>query len=263
MQIHHTGLLQVLRKAGEILLSAHDIGAHVEVKPGAANFVTAYDVAVQQFLFEELSRLYPEAAFVGEEADADNTAILAKGLAFVIDPIDGTTNFIKNYRASTVSVALCNRGEPIVGAVLNPYTGELFYAEAGSGAILLRDGEEFSLHVSDCPLSESVLFFGTSPYYKELHDQTFSHVRTLFDHALDLRRSGSAALDLCMLAAGRADLFYEALLSPWDFAAGMLIVREAGGVVTAIDGSPAVLNRKCSVLAGNPRAHEEACRLIR
>jgi len=263
MTVHHKDLLGIVRKAGAILLSAHDIRAHVEVKPGAANFVTAYDVAVQQFLFDQLSRLYPEAAFVGEEADADNTAILSGGLAFVIDPIDGTTNFIKNYRASTVSVALCDRGEPIVGAVFNPYTDELFYAEAGGGAILLRGGEEFPLSVSGCPLSESVIAMGTSPYYKELHDLTFAQVRLLLDHALDLRRSGSAALDLCMLAAGRMDLFYEALLSPWDFAAGMLIVREAGGVVTAIDGSPVRLDRKCGVLAGNPRAHEEACRLIR
>ncbi len=261
MQIHHADLLRVLRRAGEILLSAHDICAHVAEKTGSANFVTAYDVAVQQFLFTELSRLYPNAAFVGEEADADDTAILAGGQAFVIDPIDGTTNFIKNYRASTVSVALCDQGEPVVGAVLNPYTDELFYAEAGGGAVLLRGGVEMPLRVSDCSLSESVVFIGTSPYYTELRDRTFAAMRILFDHALDIRRTGSAALDLCMLAAGRADVFYEALLSPWDFAAGMLIIREAGGIVTEIDGSPVRIYKKCSILAGNPRAYAEARKL--
>jgi myo-inositol-1(or 4)-monophosphatase len=103
---------------------------------------------------------------------------------------------------------------------------------------------------------------GTAPYYTELHDRTFSVMRTLFDHSLDVRRCGSAALDLCLIADGRAEVYYEALLSPWDYAAGMLIVAEAGGVVTQPDGSAVVLNRKCPVLAGNPASYAEARKLL-
>lgn len=262
MEIKHSELIDTVRRAGEILLSTHGVHSDIEVKPGEANFVTAYDVAVQKFLFAELSRLYPDAAFIGEEDDEDNFAALKAGRAFIIDPIDGTTNFIKDYRMSAVSVALCDKGEPVVGAVLNPYMNELFYAERGAGAILIRDGKTVELTVSRCGLSESVILFGTTPYEKSMHDRTFAVARTLFDHALDIRRSGSAALDLCSVAAGRGDVFFELRLSPWDYAAGMLLVTEAGGVITAMDGSPVRLDGRCSVLAGNPAAYAEALALL-
>ncbi len=262
MEIKHPGLIDTVRRAGEILLSTHGVHNGIEAKPGEANFVTAYDVAVQKFLFTELSRLYPDAAFIGEEDDEDNFAALKSGRAFVIDPIDGTTNFIKDYRLSAVSVALCDKGTPVVGAVLNPYMNELFYAELGAGAVLIRDGETAPLSVSRCGLSESVILFGTTPYEKPLHDRTFAVARTLFDHALDIRRSGSAALDLCAVAAGRGDVFFELRLSPWDFAAGMLLVTEAGGVITDMEGAPVRLDSRCSVLAGNPTAYAEAKALL-
>lgn len=254
-------LISVIRSAGDIMLSAHDIGGSVEAKEGEANFVTAYDRAVQKYLFEELGKLYPDAAFVGEEDSADDIERLCTGRAFVIDPIDGTQNFIKRFRHSAISVALCEGGEVILGAVFNPYTDELYYAERGRGASVIRRGAVSPLHVSSCALGDGLVLFGASPYYAELHDRTFSALRTLFDHALDVRRCGSAALDLCMIADGRAEVFFEMRLCPWDYAAGLLIVREAGGVVTQIGGAPVRLDRKCSILAGNPRAYADAAAL--
>ncbi len=256
-------LIAAIREAGRIMRGAHDAARTVTAKPGEANFVTAYDVAVQRFLFSRLGALYPDAAFVGEEDGADDVARLCRGRAFVIDPIDGTTNFMRGFGHSAVSVALCENGEVVLGAVYDPYTDELFYAERGRGARLLRAGESSALRVSGRPLSDGLILFGTSPYYADTRDGTFAAARILFDHALDIRRGGSAALDLCTIAAGRAEVFFEMRLSPWDYAAGMLLVREAGGTVTAPDGAPVPLERPSGILCGNPTAYTEAAALLR
>ncbi|MBE6560425.1 MAG: inositol monophosphatase [Ruminococcaceae bacterium] len=258
----HEQLITLIREAGEIMKSARDIERGIEVKEGDANFVTEYDSAVQKFLFEKLALLYPEAAFVGEEDSADDIARLTSGKAFVIDPIDGTTNFIKHFGHSCISVALCENGETVLGIVYNPYTDEMYCAEAGKGAWLLCGGKRRTLQVSRQPLENGLSLIGTSPYYTQLHDRTFSVMRTLFEHSLDIRRCGSAALDLCMIADGRAEVYFEAILSPWDYAAGMLIVREAGGIVTQPDGTPLQMDRKCGILAGNPAAYEAAKLLL-
>ena len=246
------GLISTIREAGRIILSAHDAEKSVEVKPGEANFVTYYDKAVQEFLFERLGALYPDFAFVGEEEGADDIARLTGGKAFVIDPIDGTTNFMRGFRHSSVSVALCEDGEVRLGAVLNPYTDELFYAEKDKGAVLIGKDSTRALHVSLRPLENGLVLFGTTPYYAETYDETFRILRKLFEASLDVRRIGSAALDLCMIADGRGEAFFEVCLSPWDYAAGNLIVSEAGGIVTRIDGSPVQLNEKGSILAASP-----------
>ena len=255
-------ILSLLREAGEIMKSARDIEKGIEEKDGEANFVTVYDSAVQKFLFEKLAALFPDAAFVGEEDSADDIAHLTSGRAFVIDPIDGTTNFIKHFGHSCISVALCENGETVLGVVYNPYTDEAYCAEKGKGAYYLCGGRRRPLCVSSQPLSNGLSLVGTAPYYTELHDRTFAAMRTLFDHSLDVRRCGSAALDLCMIADGRAEVYLEMLLSPWDYAAGMLLVREAGGVITQLDGAPVRLDEKCSVLAGNPQAYAAAKQLL-
>lgn len=257
-----SSILSVVREAGEIIRMAHDVDRGVREKEGAANFVTVYDSMVQRFLFEKLRPICPDALFVGEEDSADDTAQIMRGLSFVIDPIDGTQNFLKGFRHSAVSVALCEQGNPIFGVVYNPYTDEMFYAEQGKGAFLACGGTVRPMHVSTQPLAKGVVLFGTAPYYRELYDDTFRNVRILFEHALDIRRCGSAALDLCMIADGRAEVYMEMRLSPWDYAAGLLIVREAGGVGTELNGSPLGLQRKSSMLCGNPQAYADARALL-
>lgn len=251
----------VIREAGKIMLQARDIDETVKAKEGARNFVTAYDSAVQKFLFTELAKLYPDVAFVGEEDSADDIARLSAGRAFVIDPIDGTQNFIKNASFSAISVALCEGGDVVMGAVYNPYADEMYWAEAGSGAYLTTRGQTRRLQVSDQPLENGLVIAGIAPYYTELHDRTFRSLRKVFDHALDIRSLGSAALGLCAVAAGRAEIYMEMRLCPWDYAAGVCIIREAGGVITQLDGTPIRLDTKCSVLAGNPKSHAAAVQL--
>lgn len=166
-----------------------------------------------------------------------------------MDPIDGTTNFIKDYHVSAISAGLAKDGEKYIGVVYNPYLDEMFTAERGKGAFL--NGRP--IHVSRNPLSEGIVLFGTAPYYEELSKKSFQMAYAYFKKALDVRRSGSAAIDLCSIAAGRAELYFELRLSPWDFAAGALIVEEAGGVVTTVEGGAVTLGQKCSVLATNGR----------
>lgn len=238
-------ITDAVRACGEIILHADRSKSCIDEKAGHANFVTTYDKKVQQELREKLLQILPEAVFVGEEEDIH--ASIAEGYAFIVDPIDGTTNFIKNYHVSAISVGLARDGERYMGVVYNPYLNEMFTAVKGQGACL--NGEP--IHVSSEPLHNGIVLFGTAPYYEELSRKSFEMAYDYFKKALDIRRSGSAALDLCSVAAGRAEVFFELRLSPWDFAAGSLIVEEAGGKVTTVEGEPLSLHAPCSLLATN------------
>ena len=156
------GICEAAREAGKIMLEATSIDAATDSKSGHANFVTEYDRRVQDLLFERLGRLLPEANFVGEEEGAEGfKEEYRKGFAFVIDPIDGTTNFIEAYRPSVISVGLLKDAVPYAGLIYNPYMDELFTAIRGEGACL--NGER--IHVRQAPLKESLVLFGTAPYY--------------------------------------------------------------------------------------------------
>ena len=251
-------ITEIIKQAGDIMLSANHDENRIHSKSGTANFVTEYDIKVQDFLYAALAKLIPEANFIGEESDTNDTAKLTDGYSFIIDPIDGTTNFIHDYGHSCISVALLKDGEVIIGAVYNPYRDELFHAEKNRGAYL--NGKP--IHTSTRELCDSLVCFGTAPYYRELADKTFTILKWLYLNVRDIRRSGSAALDLCYVACGRCDLFFEMILSPWDYTAGSLIITEAGGIITAIDGAAVTFDAPSSVVAGNGdagiRAFEKA-----
>ena len=241
-------LEKIIRRAGEIILSA-DTPGEIYVKPGDANFVTEYDLRVQKYLYEALEALLPEAGFLGEEDLGENAS---GSLMWVVDPIDGTTNFMHGMKESCVSVALCEGAETLLGMVYQPYRDELFYAEKGKGAFL--NGQP--IHVSDREPEKALLLFGTAPYYRSEAHRTFGLLADAFTFAADMRRSGTAAQDMAYVACGRADGYFEIILSPWDFAAGRLLVSEAGGLVTQLDGTPTDPEKPCSVVCGNPKVME-------
>ncbi len=241
-------LLALIRSAGEIFRTAHEeLGVNVTSKEGYANFVTAYDVKTQQFLIDGIRTLVPDAVFIAEEKE--NDAVMAHAEhCFVIDPIDGTTNFIYGYQHSSVSVGLLSHGEVVWGAVYDPFLGEMFHAVKGEGAFL--NGRP--IHVSNRDMQNGLCAFGTAAYERDvLGNATFALCRAVFDKCADLRRCGSAALDLAWLAAGRNDLFFECKLSPWDFAAGSLLIKEAGGVISNMAGDPLTFDRSHGVIAAN------------
>lgn len=235
----------LLKECGEIMLKADRSSAAIDAKGGHKNFVTSYDKSLQDKIRKRLAELLPEARFVGEEGDTDDYSEV--GYAFIVDPIDGTTNFIKDYHMSCTSIGLIKDGEQYMGAIYNPYLDEMYTAIKGEGAFLNGN----PIHVTDKPLEEALVVFGTAPYYPEKSKQAFDMAYEYLQTCIDVRRSGSAALDLCGVAAGRLEIYYEPSLSPWDHAAGSLIVREAGGKTTTLSGGKLSLEDKCSIIASN------------
>ena len=223
----------IVKEAGEVLLDAKR--PTVMEKSGHANFFTEVDEKIQAFLIGRLQQVVPKASFLGEEDGQDVFLEKMKsGFCFVIDPIDGTSNFIFAYRPSVISVGLLKDGKPYMGVVYNPFDDLMFCATKGQGATL--NGEK--ILSSDAPLKESLAVFGTTPYYTELRDKTFEIAKKLLPLCVDLRRSGTSAWDLCCVACGKAALYFELRLQIWDYAAAALIASEAGCRVTDIDGNP-------------------------
>lgn len=252
---------KIIYSASEIMLSAHDIENTINEKSGDANFVTKYDVEVQNYLYGAIGKAMPDAQIIGEESNDNHMEALMSGVSIIIDPIDGTTNFIHNYRHSAISVGIAECGSIVFGAVYDPYQDRLYAAERGMGSFVYtgHGDKKTALHVSERSLHDSLACFGTSPYYREeLGESTFSAAKWMFMHTRDIRRSGSAALDLAYVAAGAVDIFFEYRLSPWDFAAASLLIEEAGGIITQFDNSPITLDKPCPILAGNRSCHTEA-----
>lgn len=237
---------KIIKAAGDIVLNADESKMEIDSKQGIGNFVTYYDKKVQSFLREELLKVLPEANFVGEEEEL-HSEIKEKGYTFIVDPIDGTANFTKRFSVSAVSIALLKDGEPYIGVCLNPYTNELYTAKKGEGAYL--NGEK--IKVSEKKMSEALVMSGSAPYYPEMRELSLKAFSAFFANCADYRRFGAAVLDLCLVACGKAELFYEVILQPWDYAAGMLIVEEAGGKVSTMKGEKLRFDRPCSILASN------------
>ena len=234
---------QVAREAGEIMLTA--VRPQVMEKEGHANFCTETDEKIQAFLIEKLKEVVPEASFLGEEDGQDVfTEKMSQGYCFVLDPIDGTSNFIYAYRPSVVSIALLKDGKAYMGVIYNPYDDMMFTAVTGQGAYL--NGER--IMSSDLPLSDSLSVFGTAPYYTELQDKTFEIAKKLLPLCVDLRRSGTAVWDMCCVAMGRCSLYYEMRIQLWDYAAAALIASEAGCTLTDVSGNPLSYKGPTSVI---------------
>ena len=240
--------------AAKIMLEADSRRLGVQTKSGSANFVTEYDVKVQRFLQERFSALIPDCRFLAEE-EGENENPLGDDLTFIIDPIDGTTNFMLGRRASCISVALFKDKKAVYAAILDPYADRLYSAKVGCGAFC--NGQP--IHVSDRDPKLSLALIGTAPYYKDTLAKTVVDlIYDLLMHFGDIRRVGSAALDICSVACGEAEAFLEPVLSPWDFAAGALILTEAGGIITDFDGHPLTFDKPHSLLCASPTAYETA-----
>ena len=243
-------IIEAVKQAGIIYKSAAgDLG--IENKGSAVNLVTEYDKKIQDFLFCELSKIVPGCSFLGEEGDGNKE--LADGYCFIIDPIDGTTNFIKGFQHSAISVGLAKDKELILGVVMDPDLDNIYYAEKGKGAYL--NGKR--IHVTDCDMQNSLVLFGTCPYEHELAKKTFELTEQVFYKCVEIRRGGSAALDICYVAAGKADLYYELILRPWDLAGATVVLKEAGGVCMTLDKEEISCERISSYVCSNGKNLDE------
>lgn len=219
-----------------------------------ADFVSEVDRDAESAIAAVVRERHPDALLVGEELSPDalpQGGLASVPLAFVVDPLDGTTNFLHGYPEYAVSIAAVRAGVPIAGAVLNIPTGELFTATAGAGARL--GGAPISVSATTSP-GRALVGTGFPFKHREQIPRYLSQFERVLRATAGVRRGGSAALDLCDVACGRFDAFWELRLAPWDVAAGMLIVREAGGRVTGDDGSDAAVAHG-PIVAGNPAMH--------
>lgn len=216
----------------------------ITCKGSAWNVVTSVDIQVQTFLQERLCALLPGSVFFGEEGGCKAKT---GTYIWIVDPIDGTMNFTRGVGESAVSVGLVKDGQAVLGVVYNPYRDELFTAQLGCGAFC----NGCRIHTSQVPFEEGIFCTAWSLYNKKFAPQCMAIMEDVYACSNDFRRFGSCALELCYLAAGRCDLFFEMRVYPWDFAAGALILREAGGVITGLAGAPLLYDRTSPIVAAN------------
>ena len=235
-------IVAVVREASLLMVRE---GFSVEEKGSRENIVTSSDVAVQHFLTEKLGALLPGSGFLCEEEDLSDTAHEA---VWIIDPIDGTANYARGIESCAISVALLWKGVLSAGVVYSPWRGELYTAEKGGGAFC----NGMPIRVSDRPFEAGLLFTAMSTYRKEFARSGSDIIFDIFMDCNDFRRTGSAAVELSLMGAGKAELYFEMRLMPWDYAAAGLILQEAGGVISGFDGTAfPSLSEPSMVLAAN------------
>jgi myo-inositol-1(or 4)-monophosphatase len=251
-------MTQAVRKAARPL--GRDLGEleNLQVsRKGPGDFVTASDRKVEKTLHEELERARPGYGFLMEEGGT----VVGKDKThrWIIDPIDGTTNFMHGIPMFALSIALERDGELVAGVTYNPAVDELFVAEKGKGAFL-NDRRLRVAARSD--LSDAVVCCGIPHMGKGDHTTFLHELAAIQPMVSGIRRTGSASLDLAWVAAGRFDAFWERGLSPWDMAAGILMVREAGGLVTDLDNRYAMMTTG-DILVANDRLHPALHKLLK
>ena len=245
----HGIAVKLAREAGELIVSRR--AGHIEVantKTSDVDVVTAVDKESEEFLYTRLRELRPGDGFLGEEGQVQESST---GITWVVDPIDGTVNFLYNIPHYAVSIAAVT-GDPTpgswqveAGAVFNPAIGELFHAARGQGSFL---GER-RLHIATPPPMNLALLATGFAYSTAMRREQVRILAELIGEVRDIRRTGTASLDLAAVAAGRVDVYFERTLSPWDHAAGELLVTEAGGVIAGIRDLP---QGREGIFAGHP-----------
>lgn len=246
----------LLVKSTKKLIEKESREEKVTVK-GAADYVTNVDLAVQTYLKKELEKLFPDIAMIAEEKE--NNDLDPQKTYWILDPIDGTTNLIYGYGMSAVALALYEKGEITFSAVYNPFHEELFHGIKGQGAYL--NGQRIWVS-SVSELKDAIVSFGSSPYEKYRAEELFPLFQKIFEHSADFRRSGSAELDFCYIACGRQHAYLERCLKPWDYAAGSLILREAGGICEQWSGEELPYLVNADVLAATEFIWKEIRELI-
>ncbi len=251
-------MIAAARKAGRKLIRDFGEIENLQISlKGPADFVTVADQRTERILIEELSRARPGYNFLVEESGVVEGP--DKTHRFIIDPLDGTTNFLHGIPHFAISIALEREGQFVSAVVFNPVTDEMYVAEKGHGAYL----NDKRLRVSARKQMKEALFATGIPFLgREGHERFLKELQAVMALTSGVRRFGSAALDLAYVAAGRYDGFWERGLKAWDVAAGILLVREAGGIVSDLDGNQAMLD-KGHILAANEALHPQILKLLK
>ena len=241
--------IRAAHAAGAITLEKFGELTHSEIQPkDFKDFVTDVDKACEAAISSIITESFPEDSMLCEEGTIRDGS---SGRTWIVDPLDGTLNFIHSFPVFSISIALKGRNELLTAVVYQPVLNELFWAECGQGAFL--NGKRITI---SSRTEKETFLMGTGLPFKEYHylESSIDMLKEVIHDSAGIRRAGSAALDLAYTACGRFDGFWEYKLFPWDFAAGVLLVREAGGTVTDFRGEPDVFQRQ-SIIAGNDITH--------
>jgi myo-inositol-1(or 4)-monophosphatase len=243
-------MVKAARQAGTVIIRhMNKLDGLNVVEKARQDYASEVDALAEAEIVRELRRAYPDHAVLGEESGASGSG----RHTFVIDPLDGTSNFLRGWPHFAVSIALCDNGEPTDGVVYDPLRNELFTASRGAGALL----NDRRIRVSERKdLAGAMLVTGFPPRERKRLRPQLDAIGQLLEGSEDIRRTGSAALDLAYVACGRADAYFEAGVKPWDIAAGMLLVREAGGRVCDFRGRSDRLLDAGQIVAGNLKVCE-------
>lgn len=249
--------IEASRKAGELLRERIGRAGRIDRKGGeATNLVTDADRNAEKIIVETLRSHFPDHGFLAEESGATRRD---SEYCWIIDPLDGTTNFAHGLPIFCTSIALEVRGDIVLGVVYDPMRNELFRAEKGNGAYLNDSRIEVS---RTSRLAESLLVTGFPYNVRSNPRNAIQHFSQFLIRTRAVRRLGSAALDLCYVAAGRFDGFWEVFLNPWDMAAGVLLVQEAGGVFTDLEGHPSTVHES-TLLVSNGHIHDAMVQVLK
>ncbi len=250
-------MMRAARKAGRSL--ARDFGEveqlQVSIK-GPANFVSAADHRAEQIIHDELARARPGYGFLMEERGVVEGADATH--RWIVDPLDGTTNFLHSIPIFAISIGLEREGKLVAGVIYNPVMDEMYTAEKGKGAFLNDRRIRVAARTS---LADSVIVTGIPHRGRPGHERFLAECRTIMGEVAGVRRFGSAAVDLAWVAAGRFDGYWERGILPWDMAAGIVIAREAGAIVTDADGGQRMLETG-EIIVGNSHVHKGLCALV-
>jgi len=249
--------VELARDAGNLLLEKFGRITAI-TKKGDINLVTEADLASEELIVERIRSYYPKHSILAEESGEAVVIGADRSSKWIIDPLDGTTNYAHGYPCFCVTLALEHDGEIVVGVTFDPTRNELFAAEKGNGATL--NGKPIRVSATD-KLSESLIVTGF-PYDFKQRENFARHLTEFLLSSRGVRRDGSAAIDMAYVACGRFDGFWEEGLNPWDVAAGKLLIEEAGGVITYYDGSPFSIY-KPPLCASNGRIHSQMLEVLR
>ena len=268
--MNYNVVIQLLYEARKIVFSKTKLSKVENKNP--YDFVTEVDTGISDFLKAALKEQFPDVGFVTEEEQTH----LLQDKCFILDPIDGTTNLIYDYKKSSISLAYAEHGIVQFGAVLDPFGKELFFSIRGNGAYVYKTDRGITkllqvgienykrnpLHVTERPMQRSLIEFGAGSSHKDQADETFARAKRVFENCLDLRRICSTALAVSYIAAGRLDGYFEKVIKPWDYAAATLILEEAGGCSSTWDGAPLPLDKSGTIICSTKGIYQTLRSLV-
>lgn len=244
---------EIVYEAGQLLLELKNAPLELEEKKNHSDLVTIVDQKIEQFLVDKIMKEYPSHGVMGEEGTFKKDISTCETV-WIIDPIDGTTNFIHDFPFYGISVGIAHKGEGVIGVVYNPSTDELYYGEKDKGAFVNHQPLKIKKSMKLKEALVSTTMYWANPITE---DALHSNIITLYKNTRGMRMIGGAAISICEIATGKINAYIMPMLHAWDFAGGVIIAKEAGALVSRLDNTPFKIDKHGGILVSHPDIHEQ------